>query len=121
MSTGGYSRHLRRMTRIYGERARMFRALLNERLGMLFQPLPGDSGLHIYARWLRSEQEYSAFREAALQRGADFRDVALYRIGPGSPAACFSFSHLDAEALEEGVNRLLLALRMCKNTRDKVL
>ncbi|WP_342437084.1 PLP-dependent aminotransferase family protein [Paenibacillus sp. FSL L8-0436] len=109
MSTGGYSRHLRRMTRIYGERARIFRALLNERLGMLFQPLPGDSGLHIYARWLRSEQEYSAFREAALQRGTDFRDAALYRIGPGSPAACFSFSLLDAEALEEGVNRLLLA------------
>lgn len=115
MSTGGYSRHLRRMTRIYGERARNLRALLTERLGALFQPLPGDSGLHIYARWLRSEAEFVAFREASLRRGTDFRDAALYRAAPGAPAACFSFSHLDAAAQEEGINRLLLAWNDVQN------
>ena len=109
MGTGGYSRHLRRMTRIYGERARIFRALLAARLGDVFQALPGDAGLHIYARWLRKDAEFAAFRAAALRRGTDFRDAALYRIGPGGAAACFSFSHLNAAALEEGVNRLLLA------------
>ncbi|MNN48311.1 HTH-type transcriptional regulatory protein GabR [compost metagenome] len=115
MGTGGYSRHLRRMTRIYGERARIFRALLAARLGMLFQALPGDAGLHIYARWLRTDAEFAAFRAAALRRGTDFRDAALYRIRPGSAAACFSFAHLDAAALEEGVNRLLLAWNDVQN------
>lgn len=115
MATGGYGRHLRRMTRIYGERARIFRSLLAARLGTVFQALPGDAGLHIYARWLRTDAEFAAFRAAALRRGTDFRDAALYRIGPGSAAACFSFSHLDAAALEEGVNRLLLAWNDVQN------
>ncbi|MDF9842691.1 MULTISPECIES: aminotransferase class I/II-fold pyridoxal phosphate-dependent enzyme [unclassified Paenibacillus] len=109
MGTGGYSRHLRRMTRIYGERARLLRSLLAERLGTVFEVLPGDAGLHLYARWLRTDAEFAAFRAAALRRGADFRDAALYRIRPSGAAACFSFSHLDAAALEEGVNRLQLA------------
>lgn len=109
MNTGGYRRHLRRMTRIYGERGRAFRALLAGRLSGLFQPLPGDAGLQVYARWLRSPAEYAAFQAAALRRGASFRDAALYWGRPGEPAACFHFSHLTLEEMEEGVRRLLLA------------
>ncbi len=115
MHTGGYGRHLRRMTRIYGERARIFRSLLSERLGLLFEPLPGDAGLHIYAHWRRSREEFAAFRAAAHKRGTDFRDAALYRVGPGMPAACFSFAHLDSGQLEIGVNRLLLAWEDVQN------
>lgn len=115
MHTGGYGRHLRRMTRIYGERARIFRSLLAERLGLLFEPLPGDAGLHIYAHWRRSREEFAAFRAAALKRGTDFRDASLYRVVPGAPAACFSFAHLDSGQLEIGVNRLLLAWKDVQN------
>lgn len=115
MGTGGYSRHLRRMTRVYGERARLLRTLLAVRLGTVFEVLPGDAGLHLYARWLRTDAEFAAFRTAALRRGADFRDAALYRIRPSGAAACFSFSHLDAAALEEGVNRLQLAWNDVQN------
>ncbi|KUP25484.1 PLP-dependent aminotransferase family protein [Paenibacillus sp. DMB5] len=115
MGTGGYSRHLRRMTRVYGERARLLRTLLAARLGTVFEVLPGDAGLHLYARWLRTDAEFAAFRAAALRRGADFRDAALYRIRPSGAAACFSFSHLDAAALEEGVNRLQLAWNDVQN------
>nr|WP_154122082.1 PLP-dependent aminotransferase family protein [Paenibacillus monticola] len=115
MNTGGYSRHLRRMTRLYGARSRSFRTLLAERLGGLFTPLPGDAGLHIYARWLRSSAEFAAFQAASRRRGTDFRDAALYRITPGEPAACFSFSHLDENAQEEGVTRLLLAWKDVQN------
>ncbi|MNO27824.1 HTH-type transcriptional regulatory protein GabR [compost metagenome] len=115
MHTGGYSRHLRRMTRVYGERARILRSLLSERLGLLFEPLPGDAGLHIYARWRRSGAEFAAFRAASLRRGTDFRDAALYRVAPGLPAACFSFAHLDSGQLEKGINRLLLAWKDVQN------
>ncbi|WP_260510404.1 aminotransferase-like domain-containing protein [Paenibacillus typhae] len=115
MGTGGYSRHLRRMTRVYGERARLLRTLLAARLGTVFEVLPGDAGLHLYARWLRTDAEFAAFRTAAMRRGADFRDAALYRIRPSGAAACFSFSHLDAAALEEGVNRLQLAWNDVQN------
>ncbi|WP_042203097.1 PLP-dependent aminotransferase family protein [Paenibacillus camerounensis] len=115
MSTGGYGRHLRRMTRIYGERARLLRTLLTVRLGGVLEVLPGDAGLHLYARWLRSDAEFAAFRAAALRRGTDFRDAVLYRIRAGSAAACFSFAHLDAAALEEGVSRLLQAWNDVQN------
>ncbi|OKP92917.1 PLP-dependent aminotransferase family protein [Paenibacillus sp. P32E] len=115
MQTGGYSRHLRRMTRLYGERARLLRSLLSERLGQLFELLPGDAGLHIYARWRRSRAEFAAFRAAALRRGTDFRDAALYQAEPDVPAACFSFAHLDSAQLENGVNRLLLAWEDVQN------
>lgn len=90
MNTGGYGRHLRRMTRIYGERGRILRTLLSERLKELFELLPGDAGLHVYARRLRSSEEFVAFRAAALRRGTDFRDAALYQLSPGALTACFS-------------------------------
>lgn len=115
MNTGEYSRHLRRMTRIYGERARFFRNLLSERLGMLFQPHPGDSGLHIYARWLKSAEEFTAFRKAAVCCGTDFRDAGLYWMTPGSPGACFYFAHLGEAELEEGVSRLHSAWHEVQN------
>ncbi|AIQ37678.1 GntR family transcriptional regulator [Paenibacillus sp. FSL R5-0345] len=109
MNTGGYGRHLRRKTRIYGERGRILRALLTEKLKELFELLPGDAGLQVYARWLRSREEFVAFRLAARRRGTDFRDAALYQVSLGEPAACFAFAHLSAVELEEGVKRLLLA------------
>ncbi|KWX88667.1 GntR family transcriptional regulator, partial [Paenibacillus riograndensis] len=115
MHTGGYGRHLRRMTRIYGERARISRSLLWARPGVRFEPLTGDAGLHIYAHWRSSRAEFAAFRAAALKRGTDFRDASLYRVVPGAPAACFSFAHLDSGQLEIGVNRLLLAWKDVQN------
>jgi GntR family transcriptional regulator/MocR family aminotransferase len=115
MNTGGYSRHIRRMTRIHGELGRILRTLLAERLADLFDPLPGDAGLHVYARWLRSSEEFKAFRIAALRRGTNFRDTALYQLTPGEPAAWFSFAHLNAVELEEGVQRLLLAWEDVQN------
>ncbi|UQZ33255.1 PLP-dependent aminotransferase family protein [Paenibacillus sp. PK3_47] len=117
MNTGEYSRHLRRMTRIYGERARFFRSLLSEQLGMLFEPHPGDSGLHIYARWLRSAEEFAAFQAAAALRSTGFRDARLYRMSPGAPAACFYFSHLNETELEEGIFRLRSAWEDVQNMR----
>ncbi|AKG36015.1 aminotransferase-like domain-containing protein [Paenibacillus durus] len=115
MSLGVYARHIRRMTRLFGERGRILRELLAGMPGGLFHPQPGDAGLHIYARWLRSEEEFARFQEAAKRRDVDFRDAAIYRITPGEPAACFAFSHLDEEELIEGVRRLSLAWNDVQN------
>ncbi|AIQ14224.1 aminotransferase-like domain-containing protein [Paenibacillus durus] len=115
MSLGVYARHIRRMTRLYGERGRILRELLAGMPGGLFHPQPGDAGLHIYARWLRGEEEFARFQKAAKRRDVDFRDAALYRITPGEPAACFAFSHLDEEELIEGMRRLSLAWNDVQN------
>ncbi|MFD1772407.1 PLP-dependent aminotransferase family protein [Paenibacillus rhizophilus] len=115
MALGGYARHIRRMTRLFGERGRILRELLPRLPGGLFHPQPGDAGLHIYARWLRGETEFAQFRAAALRRNVDFRDAALYRMRPGEPAACFAFSHLDESELIEGMRRLALAWNDVQN------
>ncbi|MNM11412.1 HTH-type transcriptional regulatory protein GabR [compost metagenome] len=106
MALGHYARHIRRMSRLFGERGRLLRELLAGLPAGLFEPLPGDAGLHIYARWLRGEEAFARFKEAALLRGADFRDAARYRMEAAEPAACFAFSHLDRSGLREGVRRL---------------
>ncbi|NJJ41189.1 PLP-dependent aminotransferase family protein [Paenibacillus apii] len=115
MSLGNYARHIRRMTRLYGERGRLLRELLAGLPGGLFHLQPGDAGLHIYARWLRGEEEFARFQAAAKRREVDFRDAARYRITPGEPAACFAFSHLDKPELTLGVRRLAQAWNDVQN------
>lgn len=109
MRTGGYERHLRRMRRHYGAKQEAFRRCMEQELGELFRLRPADAGLLLYAEWLRSPEEYQAFRQAAAGRGVLFRDAAIYRITPGPPAACFAFSHLDELTLIEGVFRMKAA------------
>ncbi|MEF2967916.1 PLP-dependent aminotransferase family protein [Paenibacillus sp. M1] len=109
MRRGDYERHLRRMRRIYSAKHELFRQALARELPGLFSLKPADAGLLVYANWLRSPREYEAFREAARRRGVLFREGAVYRLSPGPPAACFSFSHLEDDQLLEGVYRLALA------------
>lgn len=106
---GGYGRHLRRMTRLYGTRYEALRQAMDTHASELFRLHPGDAGLHVYANWLRSEEEYAQFQEAARKRGVMFRDASVYHRIPGLPAACFGFSHLDIASIEEGVTRIAQA------------
>ncbi|MGV2686559.1 aminotransferase class I/II-fold pyridoxal phosphate-dependent enzyme, partial [Clostridium perfringens] len=75
---GGYGRHLRRMTRLYGARYEALRQAMDTHASELFRFHPGDAGLHVYANWLRSEEEYAQFQEAARNRGVMFRDASVY-------------------------------------------
>ncbi len=109
MVHGHYKRHLRRMTRIYSSRHDRFCGLLSDLVSEIFRFIPGDAGLHVYALWQRSAEEYEAFKAAAKRRGVEFRDAIGYRIAPGPIAACFGFAHLHDDQMIEGVNRLALA------------
>ena len=109
MAKGNYMRHLRRLTRLYGARHGHFWELMQKMAGDLFEPMPGDAGLHVYANWLRSADEYEAFRAAASRRGVLFRDAQAYWMGQGPPAACFGFAHLTEEQIADGIRRLVLA------------
>ncbi|MGM1048690.1 MAG: PLP-dependent aminotransferase family protein [Bacillota bacterium] len=109
ISRGAYSRHLRRMTRLYGGRHRFFCSQMEEKATHLFQLEPGDAGLHVYAKWLHDDETYELFKKAARKRGVEFRDAAVYRLSPGSSAACFGFSHLNEEQIARGVSRMALA------------
>ncbi|WP_438347171.1 PLP-dependent aminotransferase family protein [Paenibacillus sp. FA6] len=109
MIHGHYKRHLRRMTRIYRMRHDRLCSLMSDHMSDIFCLIKGDAGLHIYANWQRSAEEYEAFKVAAKSRNVEFRDASAYRIIPGPLAACFGFAHLDDEQMVEGVNRLATA------------
>ncbi|MCJ8013911.1 PLP-dependent aminotransferase family protein [Paenibacillus sp. KQZ6P-2] len=115
MAKGGYMRHLRRLTRVYGARYRHFTALMKEMTGDLFEMMPGDAGLHVYAEWRRSPGEYAAFCEAVHRRGISFRDARVYRLDEGPPAACFGFAHLEEDQMIEGIRRMAAAWRDVQN------
>lgn len=121
MARGEYDRHLRRMRRIYHTRYDALCRLLSEdEMRGLFQVLPADAGLHIYARWLRSEEEFQLLCELSVQNGVEFRDARTYGRTPSLPAACFSFGHLKIDELAEGIRRLMKSWRLVQeklNTR----
>lgn len=109
MSRGGYGRHLRRMTRIYRGLHTFLKDQMEEKISHLFRIEQRDAGLHIYAHWLHGTEQYEMFQKACRQRGVEFRDAAVYHLSPHVPAACFVFSHLNPEQIEEGVSQMALA------------
>lgn len=109
MRRGDYERHLRRMRRIYSAKQELFRRTLEAEVPGLFALKQADAGLLLFADWRRSPEEYTAFKEAARNRGVQFRDSDVYRLTPGPPAACFSLSHLEDDQIIEGVFRMALA------------
>ncbi|MNH99216.1 HTH-type transcriptional regulatory protein GabR [compost metagenome] len=121
MIRGEYDRHLRRMRRIYHARHDALCSLLSEgEMHNLFRVMPADAGLHIYALWRRSEEEFQMLCELSVQNGVDFRDARTYGLTPSLPAACFSFAHLQMNELAEGVQRLIKSWRLVQeklNTR----
>ncbi|WP_055109187.1 MocR-like pyridoxine biosynthesis transcription factor PdxR [Paenibacillus ihumii] len=106
MRRGEYARHLRRMRRYYGEKQEGFRAMMQEHAGRLFELQPSQAGMHVYAHWRGTVEDYELFRAVAAQGGVQFRDASIYHLAPGAPAACFCFAHLNREQILEGIKRM---------------
>lgn len=118
MTRGGYARHLRRMTRIYGMRHQQFCYAIQRHADGLFGLEPDDAGLHIYAKWKHTQAAYDSFRAACIEQGVVFRDVERYRLVDVPPAVCFGFAHLDEAEIEEGCRRLAAAWMQVQHVID---
>ncbi|AZK48380.1 PLP-dependent aminotransferase family protein [Paenibacillus lentus] len=106
MRRGEYARHLRRMRRYYGERHEWLCTSMHEYAGALFDLQPSDAGLHVYARWCGTAEDYELFRSAVFTDGVHFRDASIYHLSAGAPAACFCFARLDHKRIREGIQRM---------------
>ncbi|WP_256759857.1 PLP-dependent aminotransferase family protein [Cohnella sp. WQ 127256] len=109
MSGGGYDRYMRRMRRIYGKLENKLRLGLQQELGGLFEVIPADAGLHVYAKWMKTTEEYGHLAQECARRGVTWRDGAMYdtrhrnTTSPVQPSAVFGFAHLDVEQIEYGI------------------
>ncbi|QJD84088.1 MocR-like pyridoxine biosynthesis transcription factor PdxR [Cohnella herbarum] len=109
MTEGGYDRHLRRMRRIYGKLENQLRVGLESHLEGLFEVIPSDAGLHVYARWKRSAEGYERLVRECAGRGLTWREGSLYDMPnrdssqQPNPSALFGFAHMDEEQIEQGI------------------
>ncbi|MFD2612334.1 aminotransferase-like domain-containing protein [Paenibacillus gansuensis] len=106
MNSGGYERHLRRMTRHYGRKAQLLSGLLRSRLNGAFDWVKSDAGLHMFGWWKGETSLYNTYRNACVQAGAEWTDASSYDFLEARPAACLGFAHLTESEMERGVERL---------------
>lgn len=106
MAGGGYERHMRRMGRVYSRRFEQFGRRFDEGLGHLFEVVPSDAGLHLFARWRGDEAGYGRYRAHCAQEGVRWGDARDNYIGEAPPAGYFYFAHLSEEQITEGVDRM---------------
>ncbi|MFF2483697.1 PLP-dependent aminotransferase family protein [Paenibacillus sp. NPDC058071] len=111
MASGGYSRHLRRMRRLYGRRMLRFREEAESRLSGLFTFMPTDAGLHQYAEWRGSLPDYERLRTACRESGVRWGSALPYwaegdRDERAVRSATFGFAHLSESTITEAVRRI---------------
>ncbi|GIP38988.1 GntR family transcriptional regulator [Paenibacillus sp. J31TS4] len=106
LNSGEYERHLRRMRRLYSRKHDVLAGLLAKKLSAVFELVPSEAGLHLFAWWNRSAGELARFQALCREEGVGWVDPAPYFQGEPRPAAVFGFSHLTVEELEEGVARM---------------
>lgn len=109
MNSGQYERHIRRMKRIYAKKYTFFYRLLQEKLGSLFNFIPTDAGLHIYAEWRRSPQQYESLMAECRRSGVRWTDGSIFYAEAARTAAYFGFAHLREPELAQGVERIVKA------------
>jgi GntR family transcriptional regulator/MocR family aminotransferase len=78
ITSGGYDRHLRQVTRKLAERRALLRTLLEQHCGDRLELMDSNAGMHLVA-WIR---DMPAAEGEALIRAARERKLALYSIAP---------------------------------------
>jgi GntR family transcriptional regulator / MocR family aminotransferase len=106
MLSGQYERHLRRMKRIYSRRFHTMSTLLEERLSDRFRVADSDAGLHLYAWWLGTSEEYERYRAECRRQGIVWSDASHCFAEEAGPSAMFGFTRLDETQLAEAIERM---------------
>ncbi|RED57102.1 PLP-dependent aminotransferase family protein [Cohnella lupini] len=114
MSEGGYDRHMRRVRRIFGRLESKLRLGLERELSELFDIVPSDAGLHVYAKWKKSAEAYELLVRQCALRSVTWKDGARYIVRdadeeankPVVRTALFGFAHLDESLIDIGINRI---------------
>jgi len=107
---GTLARHVRRITRIYGERHARLHAALARELADELDPIPSSAGLHTSA-WLRRSHDVSTLARVALDAGVAVEPLATYYQRRARPGIALGYGAIATPQIDEGVRRLARALR----------
>jgi GntR family transcriptional regulator/MocR family aminotransferase len=104
MNNGQYERHLRRMKRVYSKRYAIIYTEMSQKLQDLFDFIPSDAGLHLFAWWRGSILEWNRYKKACEEAGVTWSNGDLaYMEREQRASVCFGFSHLQESEIIEGV------------------
>ncbi|MGC5327030.1 PLP-dependent aminotransferase family protein [Brevibacillus sp. SYSU BS000544] len=103
MSSGMYERHLRKLNRVYRQKYEVLQTAFKQKLSSVFTIVDADVGTHLYAIWNGSMESYQAFRAVCRKRGYNWTDATANFHRNSIPSACFGFTHLTLQEIEEGV------------------
>ncbi|SDW82437.1 PLP-dependent aminotransferase family protein [Paenibacillus sp. CF384] len=107
ITSGSYSRHLRRMKRVIGRRLLVFREQFESRLSRWFRFVPADAGLHVYAEWRGDRESYVRLQDACAAAGVHWSvGDSLWEGEMPFHTALFGFSHLTEEQIVAGAERI---------------
>ncbi|QOR67431.1 PLP-dependent aminotransferase family protein [Cytobacillus suaedae] len=104
IKSGKLERHLRRMNRIYSLKYEVFMNAIKSHLPDAFEWADTDAGLHLFASWCHSSEQYKEFTKECLVRGVKWESADEYYLSPPKqPKAIFGFSHLSEQEIEVAV------------------
>src|SRR5690606_20568105 len=78
MNSGQYDRHLRRLKRLYRRRAELIQQLIKAYMNDVLSPMPANAGLHIYAHWTKTTEQFQHFLHACSELGVYVVDARKY-------------------------------------------
>ncbi|WP_186250185.1 PLP-dependent aminotransferase family protein [Burkholderia gladioli] len=113
IEAGHFSRHLRRMRRVYAERRDVLHEALTRRLGGLLTVSAGDGGMHLSARLDAPVADVEVER-VARAHGLMLRALSPFCL-PGSDSSAYNglvlgYGNVPAESMEAAVTRLERAI-----------
>lgn len=111
MEQGHFSRHLKKMRALYGERRGYLVAALEQAFGDALQIPDRAGGLHVLGYW-RGEQSDSAVAQAANAQGLAIHALSTWKMkGKADQGLLLGFANLgSADAARDAVRHLLRAM-----------
>jgi len=110
IAEGHFSRHIRRMRRLYAERRAVLVAEAGRVLGDRLPLRQSDSGMHLVG-WLPPGSNDRTIQETAVRHGIDVAPLSDYYLGScPQPGLLLGFAAARSEAIRAGISRLAAVL-----------
>ncbi|SDD72559.1 GntR family transcriptional regulator / MocR family aminotransferase [Variovorax sp. CF079] len=107
IAEGHLARHIRKMRRVYGERRTVLLEALSRHAAGRLELIPSEAGLHLSA-WLRGRGRAETVVERAAGAGIALSSLERYALaGTGTNGLAFGYGLIDAQRIEEAVQRLV--------------
>ena len=111
MNEGHFTRHLRRMRRLYAERRQYFLEAAERHLGEWLRFHGSESGIQVVGIF-RTDCDDIAVARAALDQGINVSPLSIqYRHGKAQRGLVMGFAAVDANATEKAMIRLRAVLQ----------